>query len=498
MSNRTNAGMSNDGRRTVQQNGQNGRPSNATAERNARRMQQFNNRSASERAARTGLWADDMEKDTVEEQGNAAVQQIQNRRRGGRGRGPRPPRAMADTQPSTTQTPPKNDPLYDGEATGSHATQSINSHNLDFSGFAILIQSTYDEMLAKDQRLRRQMPFCAYQHYCVELLNAVIIKAAKQDGNPVFAAEADPFEVLNIKTLNIPQPIHEYLKGIGRSVLIQGDVVHYNLPAAGTPQHQIENGVDVIPSGTFGILNAASHNAYECYHSPYVSRALVQQTIAANGPGGNFNAWNPLPENAFPNGLVFTVNMLGYYIPERLVGEGLNALAGLIFADEDTMEGRLAHCPELINRVNTILAGIADKFNMVLGIEPSNGNSALFVVQSIHDRVANNQRLSNVHGRSFGPEAFGSSTSNKAKYFQMKRHRINGALGSCGVLANGNAPQGWAATCNNNYSMHGEFGAIVGNDFPYLRTDRFHEASLNGNVLNSVTNWLRRFFHKQR
>lgn len=414
---------------------------------------------------------------------------------------------MLDEPLSTTRSAPKNDPLYDGEATGSHATIYNNSQNLDFSGYIVLIQSVFDEMHAEDTRLRRMMPFATFQHYCFEILNAVIIHQAKKDGNRTFDDETDPFDILNINTLQIPAPIHEYLRGICRAALQNGDTVLFNLPEQGTPQHSIGDEADEaaeqaprLPSGSFGAITQHSHNAYESYCSPLISRRLVEQTLAANSrePGINFGAWQPLDAVFRPEGAICTPNLLGYRVPEHLTPEGLNILEGLTFADSDDMHGRIAHSPELMARVNGVLASKSERFTMVTGVDFLTTNSASVVIAKVVTPVHSREILANKPPYIQSPESFGSAIANKANYFQYKRLRTSTAPGFCMTRANGTQIPGWTATINENYNMQGNYQAVIGVDYAFLRTDRFHEASLSGEVTLTIRNWVRRHFLVKR
>lgn len=140
--------------------------------------------------------------------------------------------------------------------------------------------STYEQFPETDPRFRRALPFYVFQHYCVEILNAHLIDLAKRNGNPTFMRGMDVSRLLNLEELYIPKPIAEYLASISNSVTEAHDSLLVNLPQAGTPQPPINVPQPApapirLPSGTFDPVTAITHNAYEAYWSPYVSRRLI-------------------------------------------------------------------------------------------------------------------------------------------------------------------------------------------------------------------------------
>ena len=122
-----------------------------------------------------------------------------------------------------------------------------------------------------------------------------------------------------------------------------------------------------MPSGTFGIITAQSHNSYECYVSPYITSQLVIATRDQNNQH-QFGPWEPLPANMIPNGAIPTENLLGYRANvERLNPEGLNALLNVEFPNGQDMASRLKWAPELVSRVSGTLKSMQTKYKMHLG-----------------------------------------------------------------------------------------------------------------------------------
>lgn len=63
----------------------------------------------------------------------------------------------------------------EGPYTGAQPVTRIYSHNMDFSTFPLLCERVYGDLEAENPRLRREVPFCAFQHVYSSVLNAVEI-----------------------------------------------------------------------------------------------------------------------------------------------------------------------------------------------------------------------------------------------------------------------------------------------------------------------------------
>lgn len=69
-----------------------------------------------------------------------------------------------------------DEPLWqEGPFGGTHPATRLYSQNMDFSTYPLLCERVYADMEAEEPRLRRQMPFCIFQHAMTSLLNATII-----------------------------------------------------------------------------------------------------------------------------------------------------------------------------------------------------------------------------------------------------------------------------------------------------------------------------------
>ena len=49
------------------------------------------------------------------------------------------------------------------------------SQNIDFSTYPVLLERTFLDLEIVHPTIRREMPFCVFQHVCTSVLNAVVI-----------------------------------------------------------------------------------------------------------------------------------------------------------------------------------------------------------------------------------------------------------------------------------------------------------------------------------
>lgn len=200
------------------------------------RLQSYNDKKSKE------VWGRMVE---TEERANQARQHL-------RTGPPRPqarPAAPARTVQSTVTSAPRFDPMYDGDAAASRPVTVQLGHNIDYSGFAVIIEETYRQCESENPRMSRELPFCVYQHALVEHLNAYLMHQQKfENADPRFQADMDPLEVINAKDFQIPAVVHNYISGVGKALTPTGVSVKVNLPAAGTPRGL----VDHLDSGSFG------------------------------------------------------------------------------------------------------------------------------------------------------------------------------------------------------------------------------------------------------
>lgn len=439
--------------------------------RDINRMRDFNETQALASGS-NNRWAESAD---ATDRGQSRLQQQQRRPQ----RVGRPPKKATESSKVVESV---ESPLYDGMARGSRPNYTINSHNIELSTFPILVSQMFNSMLNKDQRLRRAMPFCAFLHYCTEVLNATLLaRVIEQNSDTRFEDEQHPYDVLRMDEVLVPKPLALMISAVTNVICQNGERVYINLPNAAVPQHRVTAAdITTIESGSFGAADADTHNAYECYVAPLVTRRLVEATREQNAAHHPGEAWNPLPVGQFPAGATPMLNLLGYYTVESLQNESLNVITDLQFTNADTMAGRLSHSAELMNRVRNVLENQTEKFSFVPGPVKAATNPSAIIYTSINYAVPNENRLANSHGGMHSMECFGSSAANMANYFAMKRLRNNRAFGPCYVTANSASPAGWNATANWNYEMHAPYQPVYGHDYPALRTDRFSEEALTG------------------
>lgn len=155
------------------------------------------------------------------------------------------------------------------------------------------------------------MPFCGFMHAMNTCLNAWLFNTVTHvNQEDRYSDERDSMSLI-AKEMLIPQPIAEYLAVVNTMVTTPGDTIRVNLPEACLPQLSMQVGEHRCASGSFGVADVGSHNAYECYVSPLVTREAVRATIL------QANNWNPLPEGFFPAGALPNKNLLGYFPPQR-------------------------------------------------------------------------------------------------------------------------------------------------------------------------------------
>ncbi|KAI4490367.1 hypothetical protein M0802_010638 [Mischocyttarus mexicanus] len=395
-----------------------------------------------------------------------------------------------------------DEPLWTfGVYSGTQPERQTNQQNLDFSTFPLLCERTYVNLEKINPRIRREMPFCMFQHVMTSALNAYLIHhVGFVNMENRFANEESPLNLFPDDFI-IPSDIAEYLRSIANIVTPQGSLVRVNVPDIGIPQMALPavDAVPALPSGTFGAVTPENHNAYECYVSPYITSELVSQTFAQN-MARRFEAWNPLPVGSFPAGTVPNENLLGYRAQvEMLNPEELQSIAEPGYVVDDCMAGRLRISSDFNARVSGTLKRMEDQYRMTVGIPTNASNSAALGwirVEALPGLSAtrNTTRLSTVMGSIRSPIALGSSQTNIVGVFGLKRERTNGARGLCYTAPNGNAPVNWNETINNNFAMVGPFAQTVGFNLGSLRESQHCNASPVGNRGDIITSWTRRNF----
>lgn len=413
--------------------------------------------------------------------------------------------------PKTVDEGARDEPLYD---IGPHSSLipdfDVYSQNFEFSGFIPLLNETYEKMRGIDPRLHDRLPLSMFSHAMITHLNLEVLEVARKSGQNVLNLRTDAREILPDYQV-LPQSIIDYISHVTDVVTQDGKEIRLNLPNIAIPQAPIiQDNVEVMPSGSFGPLNAQTHNAYECYISPLVSsnRVIASQQEAEN--------YEPIPQDQIAGNLVPNRNMLGFEPIDIQTAGARSRLAGIQFEDNGTLEGRYRYSNLLHTRVYVVLAEMKDRFKMV-EIKRESNEQGLNILDKIKKKITSGnllfvesqgpindgqvpltERTVDIH--SFGAQ--GSSVANQANIECMHRRRIvhgaNMARGFCCLTAAGQAPGGWAATCNNNFNMADIFAPVMHVEYPHLRESRFTSRGPAGNRLNAISNFIERNYYVKK
>lgn len=145
-------------------------------------------------------------------------------------------------------------------------------------------------METENARIARELPLAMYQHAVVEVLDAYALQQHKiENGDGLLTAMMDPLDSIQAKDILIPKPLFDYISSIRKTVTPTGETIRVNLPRIVIPQGPIAAHLPVAAceAGSFGQPTADSHNAYECYWSPLITKQLIDDIIRANGPARN-------------------------------------------------------------------------------------------------------------------------------------------------------------------------------------------------------------------
>lgn len=385
-------------------------------------------------------------------------------------------RAKREVQPSRD--------LYDsGPIAGFSAITKFFGHNLDFSTFPALVERTYREILTVDERFSRKLPFSMFLHYHTVLLNSILIDVrANENKETKFQREGDVR--LYLDTI-VPGAIGEYFSLITETSTQSGDVIRCNIPDTAIP-------LIGKNCGSFGEVNSTTHNLYECYVSPLVTRRRFEATI--NGEKG----YDPLP-GLHEDGLVPTPNLLGYGPIDDLNPEGRMAMRGIVFPSDEseTLEGRLQYSAELMARCAKTLGTIAHRHTMVPALPSKKvvpGNVGYIEVTS---EVSSTLPLASCSGVLMSSNMAGPSLGNMMYINGLRRRRSAEAPGVC-YLAEGDIPAGWLATRNLNFTCAPGYDLVGFRDDPGIRSPRFMAITASGNRMHDIDQYIERNFRLER
>lgn len=117
---------------------------------------------------------------------------------------------------------------------------------------------------------------------------------SKDDREDRMRLEANATDIFPADS-TVPAPVKEYIASLGTTVTPQADIVRINIPEIGLPS----SGGDAA-AGTFGPKTAQTHNVYECYVSPFVTRRYIEETVAFNTVAQYAPDWVPLSAGFIP------------------------------------------------------------------------------------------------------------------------------------------------------------------------------------------------------
>ncbi|XP_055845564.1 uncharacterized protein LOC129911716 [Episyrphus balteatus] len=351
-----------------------------------------------------------------------------------------------------------NELLYTGHCRGSHQTKRY-SHNFDFAGFTPLIRNVYFKLTHENYKLERQLPYCIYQHVMTELLNAYLLYLGRLYSKRI---RSNPLDSIGANLCNIPEPIYDYICGIGTNIAKSGTEVDWNLPDIAIPQPSFKGDDDDssrLPcrSGTFGPVNATSHNVYECYFSPYITSEYVIRSGSLGDESTEYE-WSPFPSGWTPENCIPTENLLGYKPIRPMHFDSIQKCKNCDFDDSDTIRGLLCHSDYAMMLCSGVL-GRMTSIKIVKAQFKHRPNSAAFIFKETCENEGTELVLWNQPARLCSPFAFDKFASNQAIYYAFKRKRTEDAPGTCFVCQeDGSAPIGWLETRNDNFLCTGEFG----------------------------------------
>lgn len=138
-------------------------------------------------------------------------------------------------------------------------------------------------------------------------VNAAILDSVYDNQERPFGEYSERVSSVLPQEFTIPKPIVDYTQGFSKILTPDGSEVRQNVPAIAIPLASYEDDEgNVIPSGTFGPVDADTHNVYECYICPYTTAQRVIESREREP-----QPWEPLPNALLPPGGVPNQNFIG-------------------------------------------------------------------------------------------------------------------------------------------------------------------------------------------
>lgn len=244
---------------------------------------------------------------------------------------------------------------------------------------------------------------------------------------------------------------------------------------------------NIIPSGTFGPVNADTHNLYESYICPYTTAARVIASRAREPV-----EWDPLPIPLLPPGGVPNENFIGYAPMEPLHPDARDALSRGSFEEGDDIAGRLRVNGNLFLKTSSKLNSLSKRFKMS---KLANTQAVSYKTQPanlIISRTNDDSRI--IAGRSVTNSSsyqFGANASGAVGIFVYHRERTLTAPGCCFTF-DGHEDPVWIESRNSNLDMADEFGPTRSEDFARLRDILYQSYSPPGLRTSSIAAFITR------
>ncbi|XP_032689521.1 uncharacterized protein LOC116852875 isoform X2 [Odontomachus brunneus] len=310
------------------------------------------------------------------------------------------------------------------------------------------------------------MPFCSFMHAMTSCLNAWLFNTVTSINQENRYNDEENAMLLIQGNMLIPQPIAEYFSMINTTTTPSGENVYVNLPDCCLPQLSIPaiGNIPRISPGSFGSITPDSHNAYECYVSPYITRRLVE--ASRDGDIG----YDPLPTGHYPQNAIPNMNMLGFFNLDALTDDEQLKVDNYHFPEEDNMTGRLQLVPRLMDDVNNTLQSFHSYYKMVPYHNIQRKSVQYNLIYNRYNEDPNIEiEVSDTEDMLCSPYSFDETAATKAAMFAFRRERTDQARGICYTTDDDVDPNDWAATINYNFTMTGMFAPLIGIDYPQLR-----------------------------
>lgn len=279
-----------------------------------------------------------------------------------------PKKTERETQPpptivlATEEDTPQDEPLYDTTAyTAGNPLFQYYQQNFDMAGFEPLCATTYEVLQGYDSRLPRDLPYAGFLHTMGTYVNATLLDSVYENQERPFGEYTDKATSILPQEFTIPKPIVDYAQGFSKILTPDGSEVRQNVPTIAIPLTSYQDDErNHIPSGTFGAVNADTHNVYECYICPYTTaQRVIEQREVDPLP-----EWDPLPAALLPDGGVSNSNFIGYAPLSRLHPDARDAIARGTFEEGDDIAGRLRYNGNLFLKTTNKLNSLSRKFKM--------------------------------------------------------------------------------------------------------------------------------------